>query len=58
MNNGYKSIIRLYISINALKLGWNIDSINNNEIILSKKTSLCNNTDNNLQLLLNNLINY
>jgi hypothetical protein len=51
-------VLQLSIIINAINLGWTIDHINHNKIILSKKISKYNkfNNTNNLYKLIGHIV--
>jgi len=49
-------ILQLIIVMNAINLGWSINHINDNKIILSKKISKITNLDDNLYKFMKNII--
>jgi hypothetical protein len=49
-------ILQLTIIINAINMGWSINHINNNKIILSKKISKITKFDDNLYKFMKNII--
>jgi len=49
-------LLQLTIIINAIKMGWSINHVNNNKIILSKKISKITNNDDNLYKFMKNII--
>jgi len=52
-----RTIIRLYIILNASELGWNVE-IEENQIVLTKNTNLLTDLDKNTPKLINKLIDY
>jgi hypothetical protein len=49
-------ILQLIIVMNAVNMGWSINKINDNKIILSKKISKISYLDDNLYDFMNNVI--
>jgi hypothetical protein len=49
-------ILQLTIIMNAVNMGWSINQINDNKIILSKKISKITDMDDNLYKFMNNII--
>lgn len=47
MHKMYIMITKLFLLSNAIKLGWTIESINSNKIIISKKTNKLTKVDKN-----------